>query len=131
MVYLRPALSFYCAVQPPSTNKDVPVIMEAPSAAKKATAFAMSLSLATRPKGIFSIICFFTVCVFGYFATKYGLFVIEKERMSLYLQWPKGLWTASMIFGFLMLAVYFLLQIIKDFHQVLETKDQSHNNNKA
>lgn len=78
-----------------------------------------------------SIICLFTACVFGYFAAQYGLFVIEKERMSLYLQWPKGLWTASMIFGFLMMAVYFLLQIIKDFNQVLETKHQSHKNNKA
>lgn len=78
-----------------------------------------------------SIICLFTACIFGYFAAKYGLFVIEKERMSLYLQWPKGLWTASMIFGFLMMAVYFLLQIIKDFNQVLETKHQSHQNNKA
>jgi TRAP-type C4-dicarboxylate transport system permease small subunit len=80
---------------------------------------------------IVSIICFFTACVFGYFSAKYGLFVIEKERMSLYLQWPKGLWTASMLFGFLLMASYFLLQAVKDFRQVLMIKDQSHNSNKG
>jgi TRAP-type C4-dicarboxylate transport system permease small subunit len=80
---------------------------------------------------IVSIICLFTACVFGYFAAKYGMFVFEKERMSLYLQWPKGLWTASMIFGFLLMAVFFLLQTIKDFRQMLEIKEQSHNSNKV
>ncbi len=78
-----------------------------------------------------SIICLFTACVFGYFAAKYGMFVFEKERMSLYLQWPKGLWTASMIFGFLLMAFFFLLQTIKDFRQMLEIKDQSNNSNKV
>ena len=75
-----------------------------------------------------SIICLITACVFGYFATKYGLFVIEKQRMSLYLQWPKGLWTASMVFGFLLMASYFLLQAVKDLRETLMIKDQSHNN---
>ncbi|MFT4746843.1 MAG: TRAP-type C4-dicarboxylate transport system permease small subunit [Congregibacter sp.] len=75
-----------------------------------------------------SIICLITACVFGYFATKYGLFVIEKQRMSLYLQWPKGLWTASMVFGFLLMAGYFLLQAVKDLRETLVIKEQSHNN---
>jgi TRAP-type C4-dicarboxylate transport system permease small subunit len=78
-----------------------------------------------------SVICFFTACVFGYYAAKYGLFVMEKERLSLYLQWPKGLWTASMIFGFLLMSVYFLLQTVKDFREILAIKDQPHNNNKG
>lgn len=76
---------------------------------------------------IVSAICFITACIFGYFAAKYGLFVIEKERMSLYLQWPKGLWTASMVFGFVLMASYFLLQIVKDFREMLAIKDQSNN----
>jgi TRAP-type C4-dicarboxylate transport system permease small subunit len=80
---------------------------------------------------IVSIICLVTACIFGYFSAKYGLFVIEKERMSLYLQWPKGLWTASMVFGFLLMSVYFLLQTLKDFRQMLDIKDQSHNSNKG
>jgi len=80
---------------------------------------------------IVSVICLVTACIFGYFSAKYGLFVIEKERMSLYLQWPKGLWTASMVFGFLLMSVYFLLQTLKDFRQMLDIKDQSHNSNKG
>ena len=80
---------------------------------------------------IVSVICLVTACIFGYFSAKYGLFVIEKERMSLYLQWPKGLWTASMVFGFLLMSIYFLLQTLKDFRQMLDIKDQSHNRNKG
>ena len=75
-----------------------------------------------------SVICLITACVFGYFATQYGLFVIEKQRMSLYLQWPKGLWTASMVFGFLLMASYFLLQTVKDLRETLAIKDQSNIN---
>ena len=80
---------------------------------------------------IVSVICLITACFFGYFAAKYGLFVIEKERMSLYLQWPKGLWTGSMVFGFLLMAIYFLLQTLKNFRQLLDIKTQSNNNNKG
>ncbi|MBA6326882.1 TRAP transporter small permease [Colwellia sp. MB02u-6] len=80
---------------------------------------------------IVSVICLITACIFGYFSAKYGLFVIEKERMSLYLQWPKGLWTASMVFGFLLMSVYFLLQTLKDFRLMVDIKDQSHNSNKG
>lgn len=86
---------------------------------------------------IVSIICTIAACIFGYYATKYGLFVIEKGRMSLYLQWPKGLWSGSMIFGFAMMIFYFLLQTVKDYHAMLAakaqkqaTKPQSLNNGK-
>ncbi|MDX2370059.1 MAG: TRAP transporter small permease [Colwellia sp.] len=86
---------------------------------------------------IVSIICTIAACIFGYYATKYGLFVIEKGRMSLYLQWPKGLWSGSMIFGFAMMIFYFLLQTVKDYRAMLAakaqkqaTKPQSLNNGK-
>lgn len=72
-----------------------------------------------------SVICTIAACAFGYYATKYGLFVIGKGRMSLYLQWPKGLWSASMIFGFVLMASYFLLHAVKDFRAMLVTKAQS------
>ena len=72
-----------------------------------------------------SIICTFAACIFGYYATKYSLFVIGKGRMSLYLQWPKGLWSASMVFGFAMMAGYFLLQTVKDFKRMLALKGQT------
>jgi TRAP-type C4-dicarboxylate transport system permease small subunit len=76
---------------------------------------------------IVSLICFITACVFGYFAAKYGVFVIESERVSLYLQWPKGLWTGSMVFGFLLMACYFLLQTVKDLRETLGIKNRSLN----
>jgi TRAP-type C4-dicarboxylate transport system permease small subunit len=72
-----------------------------------------------------SVICSIAACVFGYYASKYGLFVIEMGRKSLYLQWPKGLWSASMIFGFVMMAGYFLLQTVADFRAMLAAKKQS------
>lgn len=79
---------------------------------------------------IVSIICAIAACVFGYYAIKYGLFVIEKGRMSLYLRWPKGLWSASMIFGFTMMVFYFLLQTVKDYRAMLAAKStpKAHSN---
>ena len=72
-----------------------------------------------------SVICAIAACVFGYYATKYGLYMIEKGRMSLYLQWPKGLWSTSMIFGFLMMAGYFLKHAVTDFRAMLAALGQS------
>lgn len=72
-----------------------------------------------------SIICSIAACVFGYYASKYGFFIIEKGRMSLYLQWPKGLWSAGMIFGFAMMVGYFLIQTVTDFRAMLAAKKQS------
>lgn len=76
---------------------------------------------------IVSLICLITVAIFGYFAAKYGLFVIESERLSLYLQWPKGLWTGSMVFGFLLMSGYFLLQTVRDFQETIEIRNPSLN----
>ena len=50
-------------------------------------------------------------CVlFGYFAIKYALFEIQTGRLSSYMRWPKGWWSASLIFGFVGTAVYMVLQ---------------------
>ena len=51
--------------------------------------------------------------VFGYFACKYAFFVIEKGRSSIYLRWPRGLWSSSMIVGFSMMSICFLMQILQ------------------
>ena len=45
-------LEIYHAVQPPSTNIDVPVIIDEAFEARKATAVATSLTSAIRPSGI-------------------------------------------------------------------------------
>ena len=53
--------------------------------------------------------------VFGYFAIKYALFEIQTGRLSSYMRWPKGLWSASLIFGFVGTTVYMVLQAAHQF----------------
>lgn len=62
-----------------------------------------------------SVISMIAACIFGFFACKYAIFVIEKGRTSVNLQWPKGFWSASMIVGFSMMAGYFLIQATNEF----------------
>lgn len=59
-----------------------------------------------------SIVCFVAAAIFGYFAIRYALFEIEKGRLSSYLRWPKGLWSASMIVGFAGMVAYFFMQTV-------------------
>ncbi|WP_417607284.1 TRAP transporter small permease [Oceanimonas baumannii] len=70
-----------------------------------------------------SCVCVVAASVFAYFAIQYSLFVLEKGRLSLYLQWPKGLWSASMIAGFVMMTGYFLLQAINELRDILSHRD--------
>ena len=53
--------------------------------------------------------------VFGYFAIKYALFEIQTGRLSSYMRWPKGLWSASLIFGFVGTTIYMILQAVHQF----------------
>ncbi|MGY8871070.1 MAG: TRAP transporter small permease [Pseudomonadales bacterium] len=69
-----------------------------------------------------SIISMTAACIFGYFAFKYALFVIDKGRMSINLQWPRGLWSGSMIVGFSMMAGYFLLEAINEFRALRKSR---------
>lgn len=48
--------------------------------------------------------------VFGYYAVNYALFEIQTGRLSSYMRWPKGWWSASLIFGFVGTALYMVLQ---------------------
>ena len=50
--------------------------------------------------------------VFGYYAIKYALFEIRTGRLSSYMRWPKGWWSASLIVGFCATTVYMVLQSI-------------------
>ena len=50
--------------------------------------------------------------VFGYYAIKYALFEIRTGRLSSYMRWPKGWWSASLIIGFSATALYMVLQAI-------------------
>ena len=53
--------------------------------------------------------------VFGYYAVKYALFEIRTGRLSSYMRWPKGWWSASLIVGFSATTVYMTLQAINQF----------------
>ena len=53
--------------------------------------------------------------VFGYFAIKYALFEIQTGRLSSYMRWPKGWWSASLIFGFVATTIYMVLQGVHQF----------------
>ena len=57
--------------------------------------------------------------VFGYFAIKYALFEIQTGRLSSYMRWPKGMWSASLILGFVATTIYMMLQAL---HQFLDLK---------
>ncbi|MCY4393829.1 MAG: TRAP transporter small permease subunit [Rhodospirillaceae bacterium] len=50
--------------------------------------------------------------LFGYYAIKYALFEIQTGRLSSYMRWPKGWWSASLIFGFVGTAAYMVLQAV-------------------
>lgn len=71
-----------------------------------------------------SIISMLAACIFGYFACKYAFFVIEKGRLSINLQWPRGLWSGSMIIGFAMMIGYFLLEAINEFRDLIQLKQR-------
>ena len=53
--------------------------------------------------------------VFGYYAIRYALFEIRTGRLSSYMRWPKGWWSASLIIGFSATAIYMVLQAINQF----------------
>ena len=53
--------------------------------------------------------------VFGYYAIQYALFEIGTGRLSSYMRWPKGWWSASLIFGFVGTVAYMALQALNQF----------------
>ena len=53
--------------------------------------------------------------VFGYYAIQYALFEIGTGRLSSYMRWPKGWWSASLIFGFVGTVAYMVLQALNQF----------------
>ena len=53
--------------------------------------------------------------VFGYYAIRYALFEIGTGRLSSYMRWPKGWWSASLIFGFVGTVAYMVLQALNQF----------------
>jgi len=50
-----------------------------------------------------------------YYAWDQAWFTFNRGRKSTYLQWPKAIWDASMVFGFLMMTVFLVLQSVREF----------------
>lgn len=71
------------------------------------------------------IVCLIAALIFGYFACKYAFFVIEKGRSSIYLRWPKGFWSASMIVGFSMMTICFLTQAARTWRELRHLDHQT------
>lgn len=63
--------------------------------------------------------------VFGYFAIRYALFEIQTGRLSSYMRWPKGWWSASMIVGFTATAIYMVLQAVNQFFDLRSQSRES------
>ncbi len=57
--------------------------------------------------------------IFGYFAIRYALFEIQTGRLSSYMRWPKGLWSASLIVGFCGTIIYLIMQAV---NQIIDYK---------
>ena len=64
---------------------------------------------------VMTVLGFLACVVFGYFAIRYALFEIQTGRLSSYMRWPKGWWSASMIVGFTATTIYMMLQAIHQF----------------
>ena len=61
---------------------------------------------------LMTVLGFVACIVFGYYAVSYALFEIQTGRLSSYMRWPKGWWSASLIFGFSGTAAYMALQAV-------------------
>ena len=63
-----------------------------------------------RTRFVMTLLSIVACAIFGYFAIKYAWFEIEKGRLSSYLRWPKGIWSVSLIIGFVGTFVALLMQ---------------------
>jgi len=70
-----------------------------------------------------SVLCLGVTLVALYYALDYGWFTFEKGRKSTYLQWPKVIWVASMMFGFTAMTYFLILQSFRDFKLCRRTQE--------
>ena len=66
-----------------------------------------------------SVLCMIGACFFGYFASKYALKEIDRGRSSIVMQWPRGIWSSSMVVGFTLMVVYFCVQSFKEYLELV------------
>ncbi|WP_418595541.1 TRAP transporter small permease [Ponticoccus sp. (in: a-proteobacteria)] len=66
-----------------------------------------------------SIICLIAMVIFLKFAWDFASFNISLNRKSSYMRLPKYLWDLSMVFGFGMMCLYYLLQAFLEARALL------------
>lgn len=68
----------------------------------------LNLSKKTRAviKAINDLLGLAVICVFGFYAFKYLLFIMKINRTSTNLGWPTALWFSAAIVGFAIMALY-------------------------
>ena len=62
-----------------------------------------------------TVLCLVIASITLYYAWDQAWFTFGRGRKSTYLQWPKVIWDASMVFGFLMMAIFLILQSVREF----------------
>ena len=61
-----------------------------------------------------TVLCLVIAAFTLYYAWDQGWFTFQRGRKSTYLQWPKAIWDASMVFGFLMMTIFLVLQSVRE-----------------
>ncbi|WP_339109371.1 TRAP transporter small permease [Thioclava sp. GXIMD4216] len=61
---------------------------------------------------VMTVLSLIAAAVFAYYAIRYAMFEIDKNRMSSYMRWPRWLWSSSLIFGFGGMVLYLALQFV-------------------
>ncbi|WP_339113161.1 TRAP transporter small permease [Thioclava sp. GXIMD2076] len=64
---------------------------------------------------LMTVLSLIAASVFAYYAIRYAMFEIDKNRMSSYMRWPRWLWSSSLIAGFGGMVLYLVLQFINQF----------------
>lgn len=69
----------------------------------------------TKIRLVVDFTCSITAVYFVILALNYFGFVAGSERKSVAMEWPRYLWVASMVFGFTLTSLYFVLRTAQDF----------------
>lgn len=75
-----------------------------------------------RVRLVVTILSIIACVVFGYFSIQYAWFEIEKGRLSSYLRWPKGIWSFSLVVGFVGTVIAMVMQAVNQLADIKRLK---------
>ena len=73
-----------------------------------------------------TVLCLVIAGITLYYAWDQAWFTFNRGRKSTYLQWPKAIWDASMVFGFLMMVIFLALQSVREFRYLGTEEEGDH-----